>query len=182
MPRLFAFLRAINVGGHTVTMARLGELFTGFGLADVETFIASGNVVFSSRSPGGSRLEARIARGLESALGYPVATFLRTEQELARIAGSRPFDAAATPAAGTLLVGMLAATPGRAAVARVMALRTSTDDFRVQGRELYWHLATRQSDSTLSSNGFERALGAPVTFRNMNTIQRLAAKYAITPA
>ena len=48
MPRHIAFLRAINVGGHTVTMDRLRQLFTGLGLKDVETFIASGNVIFSS--------------------------------------------------------------------------------------------------------------------------------------
>ena len=46
--RVVAFLRAINVGGHVVPMARLAELFRGLGLAEVETFIASGNVIFST--------------------------------------------------------------------------------------------------------------------------------------
>ena len=49
MPRLVAFLRAINVGGHTVTMAHLRGLFEDLGFTNVETFIASGNVIFGSR-------------------------------------------------------------------------------------------------------------------------------------
>ena len=47
MPRLIAFLRAINVGGHTVTMMKLRKEFEALGLQDVETFIASGNVIFT---------------------------------------------------------------------------------------------------------------------------------------
>jgi uncharacterized protein (DUF1697 family) len=44
--RLFAFLRAINVGGRTVRMERLRREFEFFGFPGVETFIASDNVVF----------------------------------------------------------------------------------------------------------------------------------------
>ena len=49
-----AFLRAINVGGHTVKMERLRELFGELEVADVETFIASGNVIYTAdrRAPG----------------------------------------------------------------------------------------------------------------------------------
>jgi len=50
MPRYVAFLRAINVGGHVVTMAQLKRAFEAVPLASVETFIASGNVIFESRS------------------------------------------------------------------------------------------------------------------------------------
>ena len=49
MPRYITFLRAINVGGHTVKMDRLREIFESLGFANVETFIASGNVVFERR-------------------------------------------------------------------------------------------------------------------------------------
>ena len=48
MPKYFAFLRAINVGGHVVTMDHLVRLFEGMGFSGVETFIASGNVIFET--------------------------------------------------------------------------------------------------------------------------------------
>ena len=48
MPRYIAFLRAVNVGGRIVKMDELREHFAAAGFSDVETFIASGNVIFSS--------------------------------------------------------------------------------------------------------------------------------------
>jgi len=47
MTRYIAFLRAINVGGHTVKMDRLRALFQELGLADVRTFME-----FGPRVPG----------------------------------------------------------------------------------------------------------------------------------
>ena len=78
MPRLVAFLRAINVGGHTVTMDDLRRLFVKMDFDGVETFIASGNVVFESRPKGGAALEKKIEAALHKALGYEVKSFLRS--------------------------------------------------------------------------------------------------------
>ena len=64
MPRFAAFLRAVNVGGRVVKMEALKWIFESMGLADVESFIASGNVVFSSKGVKG--LDAKIAGELES--------------------------------------------------------------------------------------------------------------------
>ncbi|MBA3270945.1 MAG: DUF1697 domain-containing protein, partial [Acidobacteria bacterium] len=52
-----AFLRAINVGGHIVKMAELKKVFEAARLDDVATFIASGNVIFSSRARDAAKLE-----------------------------------------------------------------------------------------------------------------------------
>ena len=50
MTRYFTFLRAINVGGHTVKMDVLRQLFESLGFSNVETFIASGNVIFEAKT------------------------------------------------------------------------------------------------------------------------------------
>ena len=81
MPRYIAFLRAINVGGHTVKMDRLRQIFDSLGFSNVETFLASGNVVFETTAQDTAALETRITAGLRAALGYEVATFLRTPAE-----------------------------------------------------------------------------------------------------
>ena len=73
-----AFLRAINVGGRTVKMDRLRGLFEHLGYADVETFIASGNVIFQSPAEDTRALEQQIEAHLAASLGYEVATFVRT--------------------------------------------------------------------------------------------------------
>jgi hypothetical protein len=82
LARYFAFLRAINVGGHIVKMERLRREFEGLGFAEVETFIASGNVIFESRATNEKLLSSKVERHLESALGYEVAVFIRSSAEL----------------------------------------------------------------------------------------------------
>ncbi len=182
MPRLFAFLRAINVGGHTVTMAELCRLFEGLGFKGVETFIASGNVSFTSRSRAGRAAEERIEKCLHASLGFEVATFIRTDTEVAAIARYRPFSAAQLRGAGAFSVGFLTEPLGAPAIKALMALKTEIDNFRVHGRELYWLCQKKQSESLVSNAVFERTLRVRATFRNVNTVSRLAAKYALIPA
>src|SRR3712207_3124941 len=112
MPRFIALLRAINVGGHTVKMDHLRELFASLGFSNVETFIASGNVIFESPNTDAQALERQIERHLRQALGYDVATFIRSTSELRAIADHRPFAAAELDAAGhTLYIAFLPAAP-----------------------------------------------------------------------
>lgn len=70
MPKLIAFLRAINVGGRNVKMAALRGLFEEIGLTDVETLIASGNVIFSSRFRNTISLQQKIEDHLQKSLGW----------------------------------------------------------------------------------------------------------------
>ena len=176
MPRYVAFLRAINVGGRTVTMDRLREVFRSLGLADVETFIASGNVLFRTRARSGAGLEARIEAALERALGYEVATFLRTVDEVVAVAEATPFPPAAVATAAGLNVGFLPRPLDRAEAKRVLEFRTPIDEFQIIGREVYWLCLTNQHESKFSNAVFERALRIRATFRGINTVRRLAAR------
>ncbi len=177
MSRTFAFLRAINVGGHTVTMVRLRELFQELGLENVETFIASGNVIFEHGVEKEAALRLRIEGHLREALGYEVATFLRSNRELAALTSGCPFDAGEVAAAQALNMALLQAPLTAEAEARLQTLRTDVDLFRVSGREVWWLCRVKQSESTFSNAVFEKALGLKATFRGLHTLQRLAAKY-----
>lgn len=175
--RSVAFLRAINVGGHTVTMDRLRRLFKELGLTNVETFIASGNVIFES-SDDEATLERRISGHLHASLGYQAEVFLRSTSELAEIAASQPFpESEYTDNGATLHIALLAAIPSDEAVRAVMALRSTKDDFHIQGRDVYWLIRGKMTDSMLKGPELGKALGAPTTVRNVNTIRRIAAKY-----
>jgi uncharacterized protein (DUF1697 family) len=179
MPRYVAFLRAINVGGHVVTMDRLRGLFEAMGLATVETFIASGNVIFDSPARSAKALEAKIAAGLRKNLGYDVATFLRTDAEVAAAAAYRPFPPRALAADGTTLyVGFLATALGPAPKKAALALATKVDDLHLHGRELYWLCRVKFADAEFTPARFEKALRIQATFRNITTVRKIAAKYA----
>jgi uncharacterized protein (DUF1697 family) len=175
-PRLIAFLRAINVGGHTVTMEVLRGHFEALGFASVETLIASGNVIFTSRAGDVRGLERKIERRLEDALGYEVATFIRTDAEVIAVSRHRPFTAARRQASAALNVGFLAEPLTAAGRKALMTFKTGIDDFHVHGREVYWLCARKQSESTFSNVRFEKTLGVRATFRGINTIQRLVER------
>ncbi|MEO6063588.1 MAG: DUF1697 domain-containing protein [Thermoflexales bacterium] len=179
MPRYFTFLRAINVGGRNVTMEVLRSAFVALSLERVETFIASGNVIFVSKSSDPGGLERKIEAGLQKTLGYEVKTFLRDDAELGAISRYRAFSETDALAAHAVYVGFLAqplSLPGEAALAR---LKTDIDDFHAHGREVYWKCLVRQTDSKVSNAVLERTLKISATWRGVNTVQRMAAKYGL---
>src|SRR5262245_21910847 len=107
MPRYVAFLRAINIGGRVVKMERLRRLFEELSFDNVETFIASGNVLFESSAKNRAALEARIEKHLAEALGYEVAALVRTDDEVMAIARYQPFRDEDVKKAGAFVVGFL---------------------------------------------------------------------------
>ena len=106
MERFVAFLRGINLGKRRPPMSQLKELFEEMGFDEVETFIASGNVLFSSKKRRRSELEARIAQQLEDSLGYAVDTFVRTAEEVVAIGKAKMFPEDGEPGV-TIHVGFL---------------------------------------------------------------------------
>jgi uncharacterized protein (DUF1697 family) len=177
MPRLIAFLRAINVGGHTVAMQDLRELFADLGFKGVETFIASGNVIFVSQSSNVGALRKKIESHLLASLGYEVSAFIRTDAEVAAIARYKPFTESELQSAATFCVAFLAAPLDAQAKKALLSLRSDIDDFHVNGREVYWLSKNKQSESTFSNGRLEKILKARATFRGAKTVAKLAAKY-----
>jgi len=177
MPRHIAFLRAINVGGHVVAMQDLRELFEDLGFKGVETFIASGNVIFVSPSTNVGALQKKIEAHLLKSLGYEVSTFIRTDAEVAAIARYKPFTESEVQSAATFCVAFLAEPLGAAANKALMSLRSDIDDFHVNGREVYWLSKNKQGEATFSNARLEKLLKARATLRGVKTVAKLAARY-----
>jgi uncharacterized protein (DUF1697 family) len=175
--RLIAFLRAVNVGGRVVKMDRLRALFEDEGFANVETFIASGNVVFDTPSKPGPSLERAIETMLRESLGFEVATFLRTADELCAVVEHQPFSAAAVKQSVAFNVAFLRQAPEAKSVKAVLGLTSAIDDFHVRGRELYWLSRARQGESKISNAVFEKMLGQPSTMRGISTIRKMAERH-----
>ena len=89
--RYLVLLRAINVGGRTVTMERLRAVLTTLGFPVAATFIQSGNVFLESTLTDRARLTRTLESGLAEALGFDVPVFVRTLDELAAITTAPAF-------------------------------------------------------------------------------------------
>lgn len=170
-----AFMRALNVGGRVVKMDELKRIYVGLGFANVESFIASGNIVFDSPSKDRAALEAKIEAGLARALGYASETFIRDFAQLAAIGAAEPFEGVHD--APTYLVGFIRRPLDAAARKRFFALATPNDRFAATGTEVWWHSDIGQGESKFSANAFDRALGVTSTWRNLRTVRRMVAKW-----
>jgi uncharacterized protein (DUF1697 family) len=174
--RYVAFLRAINVGKRQVKMDRLRDIFREMGMDGVETFIASGNVIFTAPAQDTRALERRIEAHLRDALGFEAETFLRTPAELAEIAAYRPFGDEGD--VHTVYVNFFYEPLSAEVAERLAALRTEVDEFHVHGREMYWLARKKISESLVTGPQLAKAAGKmPSTNRNVTTVRKLAEKY-----
>lgn len=91
MTSYVALLRAMNVGGTgKLSMTQLKRIGEQCGFTSVRTFIASGNLLFTS-DLAEAETQARIESELELFFGKPVAVFVRSATEMAEAARRNPF-------------------------------------------------------------------------------------------
>jgi uncharacterized protein (DUF1697 family) len=179
MPKYIAFLRAINLGGHNIKMEYLRSLFAEMGFSSVETFIASGNVIFAADSSDSVGLERQINETLHARLGYGVESFIRTVNELAGIAAYQPFNEPGLDAeTSTLYIAFLGSPPGEEGLRKLLSLASEVNQFHANACEIYWLCRTRFSDSGFSGAQLEKALGMPSTIRNVSTVKKIVQKYS----
>lgn len=179
MPKYIAFLRAINVGGHTVKMDYLKSLFEKMDFENVETFIASGNVVFETKFKSIDAIKKKIEIELEKSLGYKVATFIRTTNELKTISEYKAFiDSDLNNEHNTLYIGFLDGTPFKENQNKVFAMQDEANEFHFNKNELYWLCRKNFSDSGMDGKKLEKAIGMNLTMRNLTTVRKIAAKFS----
>ena len=184
MPHYLAFLRGINLGNRRLKMDDLRARFVEMKFAHVETFIASGNVIFESKERDATKLTEKIEAQLAKKLGYEVDTFLRTRAEVATVAAFRPFSMRDMAAPTSTVFCSFLKEPLSAAQARgLLACRTEVDDLCVDGREFYWLCRIKSNESKVWQSSVVRALKLPSSsMRNLTTIRKLAALYPAPPA
>ena len=94
---VIALLRGINVGGHNkLPMAQLREIAASIGLADVQTYIQSGNLVGSTDGDPVA-VGPALAEAITSATGLTVPVIVRTGGEWAEVVAANPFPDAVEP-------------------------------------------------------------------------------------
>lgn len=178
MDRHVAFLRGINLGRRRMKMDELRRAFEAFGLSDVATWIASGNVIFPHPGSHLPALEAGLEAHLATSFGYDVDTFIRSMGDLQRIARLDLVEPAR--ADGYNIHVIFRRDKAGAPVARALAALEGPDDhFHVRGRDVLWLRRGRMSDSPVNGRALEKALGSAAnTMRNLNTVEQIVARYA----
>lgn len=164
MTAYVAFLRAINVGGTgKLPMSDLRKMCKELGFDDAKTYIASGNVAFTSK-----KAHLTVKKALEERLGEfagkPIAVFVRTAAEIREVLNKNPFSD--RDPKRTLAI-FLDRKPALAALAAVSGKKN--EELQIGAREIYVYYSDGISKSRLK---IPAAISG--TARNMNTIRKMA--------
>lgn len=164
MPGYVALLRAVNVGGTgKLAMSDLKAMCVAEGFASVETYIASGNVVFGAQA-GAAQVKAALEGRLMAHAGKPIGVVVRTAGEMAAVLQSNPFPD--HPRNRTLAI-FLDAPPPADALDHVRG--RSDEELRLGAREIYVAYGAGMGRSKLRIPA-----AAQGTARNINTVARLS--------
>lgn len=168
MSAFVALLRAVNVGGTgKLPMADLRTLCSACGFDQVKTYIASGNVVFTTRRSAAAVQQA-LAAALQDYAGKPVGVIVRTPEEMAAVLAANPFPEAKPNR--TVAIFLDAPPPPDCLAA---ATQVAGERMALGTREIYVHYGDGMADSRLKIPA-----AAAGTARNMNTVAMLATMAA----
>jgi uncharacterized protein (DUF1697 family) len=159
-----ALLRAVNVGGTgKLPMSRLNAMCEAVGFEAVQTYIASGNVVFRS-AKSESQVQAALEAKLETYAGKRVGVLVRTAAEMAAVLKENPFPQA--PPSRTVAI-FLDGPPPADALKGITGQKG--ERIRLGRREIYVHYGEGMGTSKLKIPAAQAG-----TARNMNTVAKLA--------
>jgi uncharacterized protein (DUF1697 family) len=170
--RFAALLRGINVGGNNkVSMSDLRTTCAAIGLDDVQTYIQSGNVVFSSSQRSTPRIEASLEQAIRDDTGLTVTVMVRSADALGHIVDHNPYAADDLPAT-QLVVAFLKSRPTTKALD---LSEYGPETAVVRGTDVFVHYPNGQGRSKVTNAVLERLLGTSATARNWNTVGKLLA-------
>ena len=174
MPAVIAMLRAVNLGSHNrIRMDALCALCTSLKLRGAQTYVQSGNVVFSTSERDLAKVSKRIADGIEREFGFRTEVIVRSTAEMGDVVARNPFAKRRGIEPGKFLVVFFSGQPGPDARERIQSLTVGGEELRLDGRELYIYFPDGQGRSKVSTAAIERMLKIPGTGRNWNSVTRL---------
>jgi uncharacterized protein (DUF1697 family) len=174
--RYLALLRGINVGGsNVITMAALKACFEDMGLADVTTFIQSGNVVFSAPTVDQARLARTIEDTLSKQFRYKSRVVVVSDEMLRRVVREAPKGFGGRPDVFRYDVIFLKAplTPRKAI--DVVEVKDGVDRVSAGRHAVYFSRLISKATQSRLSRIVQKPEYQYMTIRNWNTTTRLLA-------
>lgn len=171
--RYLALFRGINVGGHRkIPMSDLRVLVASLGFSGVETYLQSGNALFTTERPDTAALAAEMEEAIATRLGLDVKVLVRSRRDLAEVVAGNPFpEVTADPS--KLHVAFLSAAPDAGRAARLDPDSFAPERFRLDRKAVYLWYPNGAGRAKLTNDVLERRLGVTATSRNWNTVVKL---------
>jgi uncharacterized protein (DUF1697 family) len=167
-----AFLRGVNVGGNAlVKMTDLKTLLEAAGFENVQTVIASGNVIFEAKSGDDLSIERKIESALKKKYKRDVAVMVRSIDELQRMERSQPFKGITATSNTRLYVTFLS---DKSLGVKLPELPPDLRIVRIRDKDVFAVLEiSPHMKTTDSMNIIAKLFGERITTRNWNTVQKI---------
>jgi uncharacterized protein (DUF1697 family) len=170
--RVVALLRGINIGPNKrIAMPALRSIVEGLGHTDVETYLQSGNVVFTPKRKAPSDLATSLEAAIADATGHDVPVVVRTAAELRKVVSARPYP---VDDPTRVVVGFLADAIDLGDLALGDLSAYLPDELTINDRELYVSVPNGQARSKLMEALTKRGMPTTITVRNWRTVSALA--------
>jgi len=174
--RYVAFLRGINVGGRTIKMEDLKNVFEDLGFSNVKTILASGNVIFESDSQGKNELTNLVQEKLKDRFGHVIDIIIQTMPEIQQLVEADPFAGIHVTPGTRLFVTFISETSEKPKGTLKIPYSTEGDDLKILSiidNAVCSVLSPTQKTPDLM-NMLEKEYGKKVTTRNWNTVMRVS--------
>jgi uncharacterized protein (DUF1697 family) len=173
MKTFIGLLRGINVGGNNrIPMADLRALCGELGWSDVQTYIQSGNLIFSA-SGKPAALETKLQRAIETRFGFSIPIIVRSAGDWPAYIRNNPFLDACKKDPHLVMLCLSQAPPKSDATARLSERAAGGERVIHIGDALWIHFAGGVARSKISPALLDRMVGSPVTTRNWLTVLKL---------
>lgn len=176
MPRYVAFFASMNVGGNRLSMADLREALQREDIEDVETVVASGNVLFSYDDRPTDGLSEMLAWIVRDRFGFDTFAAVRNADEVRSAIADNPFAADGQPNMVHTLFLDRAADPDQFRVLLAAYEGRGPERIALGPRCLYVDYVDGAGSSRLTGAFIERKLNARCTARNLRSLQRILEK------
>ena len=171
--RYVAFVRAINVGGHSVVSKdRLKSYFVLLGISDVSTYIQSGNILFTSDEVDSGLLSQRLSERLGSVLGPGHDVFVFTREDLEKVLAGYPFTSDAGNPDFRSHVMFLSKKPSEDRVKVLLDLARGEYQLKIVDGVLYYGYVLKP-DRRRRTIDVEGVLGVVGTSRTVKVVKAL---------
>ena len=174
--RHVALLRGINVGGNNIIkMVDLRASFETLGFIEVETYIQSGNVVFSSNPASKTKLTKLIEKALSDAFGYASSVVLVSAKDLQLVVAQAPAGFGKQPDRYRYDVLFVKEPLTTEEALQQVTTKPGVDDANAGEHALYFRRLISKAAQSHLSKLIQRPVYKSITIRNWNTTTKLLA-------
>jgi uncharacterized protein (DUF1697 family) len=174
MTTYISILRGINVSGQKlIKMDALKKMYENLNFENIQTYVQSGNVIFSTNATDLKKLENKITSQIEKEFGYVVPVIVLNVEILGGIIKHNPFAKDRQKDFSFLHVTFLADQPKEIDKKSIEEKKQHGEEIEYAKNAVYLYCPNGYGKTKLNNNFLESKLKVKATTRNWKTANEL---------